>query len=552
MRFFGHLIQGEITKARDGRIGIFPNMNKAIADPRILFALALKDQGSLNRFAARYLTGMLPEKSPEIRLLKDHIQIYGFPKATKDELDEITFAEYAIGGVKETAIACEEAASIRHLMHRELRENGKALTLKDRMDSILTLHDFMWNHYEEFKKISIAEGTPVKLFDWQATTVFNTLCKEKADFIKERIGPKEIPCSVEGERTILTRAPFGAVGIFPPYNTALGLGFTAIVSSYYAGNANVTRTPARMPLTNMELAYVLRNAMEALDFPTSAFQAIIGPARPIAQYMVNEAPLNAMVYYGDSQVGLALMAKAIQRGMHFVPELAGSGASLVWKDVDIDKVSDFITHARFFGSGQICLAAKRLFLHEAIYDEFIKALVERSEKLKTGLPEDPKTDLPIMGSRALYQIIDMTNEALKKGAKLETGGYRINLHGEHDNAGLFYKPTILSEVPLECNMWYHETFGPVLPILKVSTFEQAINQANNTPYGLRTSVYSDDPTIWQHFFDKIEAPGVAINTDHLHWDTFYPHLGGLKDSGVFGGKYFYEVLTYLKYRHFPA
>jgi acyl-CoA reductase-like NAD-dependent aldehyde dehydrogenase len=268
--------------------------------------------------------------------------------------------------------------------------------------------------------------------------------------------------------------------------------------------------------------------------------------------MVTDAPLNAMVYYGDSGIGLELMAQAIKRGMHFVPELAGSGASLVWKDVDIEKTAAFVSHARFFGSGQICLAAKRLFLHEAIYDEFIEALVDQSETLQAGFPENPNTDLPIMGSRALYQIIDMTNEALKKGAQLECGGYRINVHGERDEAGLFYKPTVLRDVPLDCRMWYQETFGPVLPIMKIRSFDQAIAQVNKTPYGIRTSVYSEDPIIWQRFFDEIEAPGVAINTDHLHFDTFYPHLGGLKTSGVFGGKYFYEALTYLKYRHFPA
>jgi glyceraldehyde-3-phosphate dehydrogenase (NADP+) len=101
-------------------------------------------------------------------------------------------------------------------------------------------------------------------------------------------------------------------------------------------------------------------------------------------------------------------------------------------------------------------------------------------------------------------------------------------------------------------MWYHETFGPVLPIMKISSIEQAITQANNTKYGLRTSVYTNTDEIWQQFYDEIEAPGVAINTNHLHFDDYYPHLGGLKTSGVFGGKYFYEVLTYMKYRHFPA
>ena len=128
----------------------------------------------------------------------------------------------------------------------------------------------------------------------------------------------------------------------------------------------------------------------------------------------------------------------------------------------------------------------------------------------------------------------------------------MNVHGERDDAGVFYKPTVLSDVPLDCKMWYHETFGPVLPVMRIDSFEQAISQANNTPYGLRTSVYSDDPGIWQRFFDEIDAPGIAINSDHLYFDDYYPHLGGLKMSGVSGGKYFYESLSYLKYRHFPS
>lgn len=551
MKVFGNLIKGNIITDSKS-IGTFPNLEKTIQDPRILFASALKSQSSLKQFIGKRLTGLLPEKSPEIRLLKDYIKVNGWPEATNSEIAEIEYAKFAIGGVKETAIASEEAVRIKGLMHRDLADSNHGISLEERGESVLVIAKHMWDHYDKFKAIAIAEGTPVKLFDWQAQNVFKALNKDLVEFATERIKAKEIPCALEGERTILHRYPFGAVGIFPPFNAALGLGFLAIFSSYFAGNATVTRTPTRVPLTNMELAYVLRDVMEEMDFPLSAFQAIIGSGRPIANYMVNDSPLNAMVYYGDSDVGLQLMSKAIRRGMHFVPELAGSGASLVWKDVDIDKVSDYIIHARFFGSGQICLAAKRLFLHEAIYDDFIDILVEKANKLRPGLPSDSNTDLPVIGTRALYQIIDMNAEALKKGAKLECGGYRTNYKGERDDAGLFYKPTILSAVPLDCQMWYHETFGPVLPVMKIKDFEEAINQANNSSYGLRTSVYSEDPKICNQFFDEIQAPGVAINTDHLHFDDFYPHLGGLKTSGISGGKYFYELLSFMKYRHFPV
>ncbi|MFX0095018.1 MAG: aldehyde dehydrogenase family protein [Candidatus Hodarchaeota archaeon] len=551
MKSFGSLIKGKIDTSGDKR-SFFPNLEKGIKQPGLLITYGLKDQPGFSKFLLKTFTSRVPEKSPEIRLVKDYIKYHGYPQVSKDELADLDFAEFVISGVKKTAIACQEAARIKKDMHKVFDEEKTGLSYDQRKDIILKLHDSMSKHYSGFREIAIAEGTPLKLFDWQFWNVTNALTKELAEFISDRLSPKKIWCSKDGEQTILHRHPFGAVGIFPPYNAALGLGFLAIFSSFIAGNATVTRAPTRTPLTNIELAYVLKDAVKELGFPISAFQAIIGPGRPISHYMVSESPLNAMVYYGDSDVGLELMSKAVRRGMHFVPELAGSGASLVWKDIDIDKVSDYISHARFFGSGQICLAAKRLFLHEAIYDDFLVALVEKAEKLQPGLPSDPKTDLPLIGTRALYQIIDMTKEALEKGAKLLCGGYRMDYQGVEDKAGLFYKPTILSEVDLSCKMWYHETFGPVLPVMKIKDFDQAIKQANNSPYGLRTSVYSADPMIWKRFFSEIEAPGVAINTDHLHFDHFFPHLGGLKTSGVFGGKYFYEVLTYLKYRHFPV
>ncbi|MFX1369579.1 MAG: aldehyde dehydrogenase family protein [Promethearchaeota archaeon] len=552
MRLFGHLIKGESVIPDNGSVAVYPDMNKAIRDLRVLYAMALKGQSSLSQLVTRYLGGLLPERSADIRMLKDYVRAHGYPKATKDEIDEIAFARYAVGGVREAKIACEEAFRIRRLMHKELHQKGEGLTLQERAESLIQVGKSLWKNSDRFKEIGIAEGTPVKLFDWQTEGVFNTLYKEHIDYATSRISPKEIPCAIEGEKTVLTRAPFGAVGVFPPYNAAIGLGGMALLSSYWAGNATVIRTPSKMPLTNVELVTVLVESMRELGFPTSAFQTVIGPAREISDYMINQSPLNAMVYYGDSQIGLKLMAQAIKRGIHFVPELAGSGASLVWKDVDIDMVAEYINRARFFGSGQTCFSAKRLFLHDAIFDEFVEALVERSSKLQVGFPSDTRTDLPAMGPTALYQIIDMVDEALRKGAELKCGGYRMNAYGEKDEAGLFYKPTVLTNVPLDCSMWYQETFGPVLPIMKIDSFDQAISRANNSPYGLRTSVYSDDQEIWQRFFDEIEAPGVAINTDHIHFDNFYPHLGGLKTSGINGGKYFYEILTYMKYRHFPA
>ncbi|MGD9381576.1 MAG: hypothetical protein PVI03_03955, partial [Candidatus Thorarchaeota archaeon] len=137
MQMFGHLIKGEIVQSDNGRTAIFPDMNRVIADPRILYAMAMKEQGSLVRFAARYFSGVLPEKTPEIRLLKDYIRTHGHPSATKDEIEEIQFAKYTIGGERETARACDEAHRIRRFMHRELDSQGEGISLQERAETLI-------------------------------------------------------------------------------------------------------------------------------------------------------------------------------------------------------------------------------------------------------------------------------------------------------------------------------------------------------------------------------------------------------------------------------
>ncbi|MFX1482841.1 MAG: hypothetical protein ACFFCP_06585, partial [Promethearchaeota archaeon] len=198
MRFFGHLIKGEKTNRVEGKTSYFPNMNRAIEEPRLLYAMALSEQGSIGRFAARYFPGQMPSRIPEARLLKDYIKAHGYPQASRDEIQELIFAEYAIGGVKEAAEACQEAHSIRHLMHRGFHEKSKGLTLRDRAESLVKVGEVLWKHFDDFREIGIAEGTPVKLFDWQTRGVFNTLYKEHIDFATSRLASREIPSSKEG------------------------------------------------------------------------------------------------------------------------------------------------------------------------------------------------------------------------------------------------------------------------------------------------------------------------------------------------------------------
>ena len=228
--------------------------------------------------------------------------------------------------------------------------------------------------------------------------------------------------------------------------------------------------------------------------------------------------------------------------------LAGSG--VVWgRDVDLDHAAKLIVKSRYLGSGQACMAIKRLLVEDDLHDELVRLIIEEAEKLKVGLPSNPEVTLPPLGINALYLLIDQMEEALAKGAKVRIGGYRVSYLDEEDPAGLFYKPTVLTDVTLDMRVMNEEVFAPALPVLKVNSVDQAISIANSSRYGLRCSVFTDNLEVRHKWTKKVEAAGVLISQDHTYYDPYMPHLGGYNDSGIIGGKYFTEMLTRMKYVH---
>jgi acyl-CoA reductase-like NAD-dependent aldehyde dehydrogenase len=195
------------------------------------------------------------------------------------------------------------------------------------------------------------------------------------------------------------------------------------------------------------------------------------------------------------------------------------------------------------------MAIKRLLVEDNLHDELVRLITEEAEKLKVGLPSDPEVSLPPLGLNALYLLLDQMEDAIAKGAKIEIGGFRVNYLNEKDPAGLFYKPTILTNISLDMRLMKEEVFAPALPIFRVHSIDEAINIANSSRYGLRCSVFTDNVDVRHIWTKKVEAAGVLVGQDHTYYDPYMPHLGGYKDSGIIGGKYFTEMLTRMKYVH---
>ena len=279
-------------------------------------------------------------------------------------------------------------------------------------------------------------------------------------------------------------------------------------------------------------------------------QVLTGGGKRMMKRFLSDSRVGAVVWYGDSDTGIELWAEATSKRVQMAPELAGSDACLVWgNDVDLEKAADIIVRGRYLGSGQACMAVKRLLVQDTLHDELVRLVVEESEKLKVGLPSDPDVTLPPVGFTALYLLVDQMEDALAKGAKIETGGYRVNYLDETDPAGLFYKPTVLTNINLNMRLMQEEVFAPALPVYPVSSVDQALAVANNSRFGLRSSVITDDIKVRQQWIKEIQSAGVGMGDDHVYYDPYMPHLGGYKDSGIVGGKYFTTMLTRMKYVH---
>jgi lactaldehyde dehydrogenase len=547
MEVFPILVDGE--EVDTGKYVSFPDMVKVIQDPGLAIAMQLRDASTFSRFIFSRVPALIPKNSPEMRYLRDYRKFHGVPKYSKDELDDTVYAKVCMAREEDIERALAAGARDHHKLYNPLRLPGEGATLDERADALHEASLVYKKSWPEVREISIREGTPVGTLKWAwdlgAWSDYRTSVDEWGRFLDVVEEP-----GLDGGKSYRFREPYGISALFTPYNAPIALGIFSITSSILAGNATILKPPNKVPLSTIHLAGIFLKTFVDKGLPPSLIQVLTGGGVKMMNRFMSDPRVGALVWYGDSDVGIKLWSQAVQHRIQMAPELAGSDACLVWgKDVDLQKAAQVIVRGRLLGAGQACLAIKRLLVQDTLHDDLVPLLVEESEKMKLGLPSDPDVTLPPVGITALYLLIDQMEEAVAKGARVENGGYRVNYLGERDPAGVFYKPAIVTNVTLDMRLMKEEVFAPALPVYPVKSFEQGVRVANESRYGLRSSVITRDISVRRRWVKEVEAAGVTTGEDHLYYDPYMPHLGGYKDSGIIGGKYFSEMLTRMKYVH---
>jgi acyl-CoA reductase-like NAD-dependent aldehyde dehydrogenase len=335
---------------------------------------------------------------------------------------------------------------------------------------------------------------------------------------------------------LVLRQPIGVCAAIVPWNFPVTLLGTKIGPALVAGNTVVAKPASTTPLTTLKIAELLALA----GLPAGVMNVVTGPGSQIGDALVGHPKVRRVAFTGETATGKRV-AEIAGRGIkRLTLELGGSDPLIVCDDADLKRATVGASVGRFYNAGQACLAVKRLYVFDSIYDQFMDLLMARVIKTTVGPGENPQTKMgPLHTDGQRVQVEAQVADAVARGARILTGGKRPS--GDGFDKGYYLEPTVLADVPLDSRMVKEEVFGPALPVWRVKDLDEAIELANNSPYGLGASIFTRDLKRAHEAAERLEAGNVWVNSLHIGFDEM--PFGGVKESGL-GREHGPEALDY--------
>jgi len=331
-----------------------------------------------------------------------------------------------------------------------------------------------------------------------------------------------IPGAKDGQRIVALREPIGVCAAITPWNFPAAMITRKAGPALAAGCTLVVKPASQTPLTALALAELAQRA----GVPAGVFNVLTGDdARAIGGVLSTHPLVRKLTFTGSTEVGRVLLAQAAGTVKQCSMELGGNAPFIVFDDADLDAAADGVMAAKFRNTGQSCIGANRVLVQAGIHDALAARLVERMGTLRVGNGLEPGVTIgPLIDAQAVAKVEAHIADALAHGARLLHGGQR------HALGGGFHQPTLLAGVTTAMRIAQEETFGPVLPLLRFATDDDAIAMANDTEFGLAAYLYSRDAArIWRNAA-RIESGMVGINCGLIS-NEFAP-FGGIKQSGL--------------------
>ena len=309
----------------------------------------------------------------------------------------------------------------------------------------------------------------------------------------------------------------GAIVAITPFNHPLNQVAHKVAPSIATNNRMVLKPTEKTPLTALLLADILYEA----GLPPEMFSVVTGEPKEIADELLTNSDVDLVTFTGGVAVGKYIAAKAVYKRQ--VLELGGNDPLIVMEDADVEEAAALAAAGSYKNSGQRCTAVKRMIVHESIADRFVESLLARTRAIRYGDPMDPDTDMgTVIDETAARSFEDKVNDAVARGAKLLYGNIR---------KGALYSPTVIDRVTPEMPVVRYETFGPVSPVIRFATLEQAIVIANSTDYGLSSAVCTNRLDYITRLVSELNVGTVNVREVPGYRLELTP-FGGIKDSGL--------------------
>lgn len=330
------------------------------------------------------------------------------------------------------------------------------------------------------------------------------------------------------------RVPVGVIAALAPFNSPINLAVNKLAPALAAGNAVVLKPASKTPLSGLYLARILKEA----GLPDGALNVVVGAGERVGTPLVSSPKVRMVTFTGSVAAGLAITRVAGVKKLAL--ELGSSAANIVFADADVPAAARTLAVSAYLSSGQACISAQRLFVHEDIHDQFVEAFVAVARGMRIGDPMDDATEIgPMISERDITRVLGWVDEARRDGADVLTGGERV----ENTVA-----PTLVGNVPPTASLACEEAFAPIATVARFRTVEEAMQLANDSQFGLQGGVFTNDLVTALTVARDLDVGGLWINDSSRYRQDNYP-FGGMKMSGIGreGVRYAMEEMTDLRF-----
>ena len=330
-----------------------------------------------------------------------------------------------------------------------------------------------------------------------------------------------IPSVESSQLNLVLKEPYGVVGVIVPWNYPILLMAWKVAPALAAGNTVVIKPSEMTPLSTLACAEIFEH------LPPGVVNIVTGTGAEAGEALVQDARVRVIAFTGSLETGRRIARLAAEQMKKLHLELGGKDSFIVAEDADLDVAVPGVAWAALLNAGQVCTSTERVYVHERIAPAFIERIADYARGLRLGSGLDPRTDVgPMVGDRYRAKVEAHVAEARARGARVLVGGRRPAALPR----GYFYEPTVLVDVDHSMRIMREETFGPTIPIMTYRTFDEAVQLANDSPFGLGANLYTHDARRVKQFYEEVQAGTLWVN-DPLTDNDAGP-FGGMKMSGM--------------------